>query len=96
MISKKITPMKFQTHDSVPKKRIIQESGEGLGLKGGHGRNKGGVYGPGGFCICAKCNTKVPHKTGMKCTDSKCPECGHTMIREELLVEKRNKIREKL
>ena len=59
--------------------------GQGSGQGGGRGRNKGGAYGAGGFCICAKCGEKVPHKRGIKCTTLKCPECGHTMIREELL-----------
>jgi hypothetical protein len=49
------------------------------------GRNKGGALGPGGFCICAKCGEKLPHKKGIKCTRLKCPKCGKTMIREELL-----------
>lgn len=51
-------------------------------------RNKGGGYGPGGFCVCAKCGEKVPHQQGMKCTTIKCPNCGKTMIREELLHDK--------
>lgn len=51
----------------------------------GKGRNKGGAFGTGGYCVCAKCGKKVPHQQGVKCTTLKCPECGHTMIREELL-----------
>ncbi|HPR57966.1 MAG TPA: hypothetical protein PK915_06305 [Bacteroidales bacterium] len=66
-------------------------NGKGMGRGGGQGRNKGGSYGTGGFCICAKCGTKVPHQQGVKCTTLKCPECGHTMIREELLNDKKNK-----
>jgi len=64
--------------------------GRGLGRGGGRGRNKGGGFGTGGFCVCAKCGEKVPHQQGVKCTTLKCPECGHTMIREELL--KKNEI----
>ena len=63
-------------------------SGRGEGLGGGQGRNKGGAYGTGGFCVCAKCGEKVPHQQGVKCTTLKCPKCGHTMIREELLRDK--------
>jgi len=53
------------------------------------GRNKGGAYGPGGYCVCAKCGKKVPHTDGVKCTTIKCPQCGTPMIREELLSDKR-------
>ena len=59
--------------------------GQGLGRGGGRGRNKGGGFGTGGFCVCAKCGEKVSHQQGVKCTTLKCLECGHTMIREELL-----------
>jgi len=59
--------------------------GRGLGRGGGHGRNGGGGFGPDGYCVCVKCNTKVKHKQGVKCTNLKCPNCGHTMVREELL-----------
>ncbi len=60
-------------------------SGRGLGRGGGQGRNKGGAFGTGGLCVCAKCGTKVSHEQGVKCTTLKCPKCGKTMIREELL-----------
>lgn len=56
---------------------------------GGKGRNRGGAFGPGGYCVCTKCGKKIPHKQGVKCTTLKCSICGHTMIREELL--KKNK-----
>ena len=65
-----------------------QGSGRGF-RQGGLGRNKGGAYGPVGYCICAKCKTKVAHQQGIKCTTIKCPNCGHTMIREELLNPKK-------
>ncbi len=65
-------------------------SGNGQGggqnpLGGGRGRNNGGAFGVGGFCVCASCGYKSPHGKGVKCTDLKCPECGRTMVREELL-----------
>lgn len=63
--------------------------GRGLGFGGGHGRNRGGGYGVGGYCVCASCGARVKHQQGVKCTSLKCPECGHTMVREELLNEKR-------
>ena len=59
--------------------------GQGSGQGSGQGRNKGGSYGTGGFCICTKCEEKIPHKKGIKCTTIKCPECGHTLIREEMV-----------
>lgn len=67
--------------------RNIKNTGQGLGLDHGgrKGRNKGGSFGPGGFCVCAKCGEKTPHQQGVKCTTIKCPTCGHKMIREELL-----------
>lgn len=55
---------------------------------GGKGRNRGGAFGKGGYCFCTKCETKIPHQRGIKCTRVKCPNCGHTMIREELFREK--------
>ena len=63
--------------------------GSGDGKHGGGKRNNGGGFGNGGFCICAKCGEKVEHQRGVKCTTLKCPECGHTMIREELLESKK-------
>jgi hypothetical protein len=64
--------------------------GLGKGKKDGsgnprQGRNKGGAFGPGGYCVCAKCGEKTLHQQGVKCTSIKCPQCGHPMIREELL-----------
>lgn len=51
----------------------------------GRGRNSGGACGPGGYCVCAKCGYKQLHDRGEKCTTIKCPECGRTLIREDLL-----------
>lgn len=62
--------------------------GKGLGRGGGRGRNKGGSFGTGGNCICTKCGEKVPHQRGVKCTNVKCPSCGHKMVREELVKNK--------
>jgi hypothetical protein len=68
--------------------------GRGLGMRagnGGKGRNKGGSFGPGGYCICARCGEKIPHQQGVKCTGIKCPKCDKPMIREELLTKKTGK-----
>lgn len=59
--------------------------GKGMGKGGGQGRNKGGAFGPGGICVCAKCGEKIPHQQGTPCKSLKCPQCGNTMVREELL-----------
>lgn len=64
---------------------INKGQGRGFGLGGGRGRNKGGAFGIGGYCVCSKCGEKISHEQGVKCTSLKCPSCGHTMIREELL-----------
>lgn len=61
---------------------------QGSGSGAGKGRNKGGSYGPGGFCVCIKCGEKITHRKGVKCTTQKCSQCGHTMIREEMISEK--------
>lgn len=69
-------------------------SGQGGGrnsLGGGRGRNNGGGFGAGGDCICAGCGYKAPHERGVKCTGLKCPECGKTLIRKELIESKKNK-----
>ena len=50
----------------------------------GLGRGSGG-FGPDGICVCVKCGEKIPHQKGVPCTKIKCPKCGKTMIREELL-----------
>ena len=59
--------------------------GQGLGKGSGRGRNNGSALGTGGSCVCAKCGTKIPHQQGTPCTQLKCPECGNTLVREELL-----------
>jgi hypothetical protein len=64
--------------------------GRGLGRGINRGRNNGGGFGTGGFCVCAKCGEKMAHQQGVKCTTLKCSACGHTMIREELLTNKKN------
>jgi len=77
--------------DNDPGRGQREERGYGRGVNrgGNRGRNKGGAFGVGGYCICAKCGTKVEHQQGVKCTTVKCPECGHVMVREELLNSKK-------
>lgn len=62
-----------------------------------HVRDQTG-FGPGGFCVCPKCEEKIPHKTGTPCREEKCPKCGAKMVREgsyhhQLIVEKKQKER---
>ena len=66
-----------------------QGSGQGLSRGGGRGRKSGGGYSVGGYCVCAKCGNKVAHQQGVPCTNQKCLQCGTTMIREELLNDRR-------
>ena len=63
-------------------------SGQGFGRGGGRGHNKDGAFGTGGFCVCAKCGEKMLHEQGVKCTTVRCPQCGHSMVREELINNK--------
>jgi DNA-directed RNA polymerase subunit RPC12/RpoP len=65
--------------------------GRTQGTGGGRRRNNGGGYSVGGNCVCAKCGEKIPHQQGVRCTALKCPRCSHTMIREELLNDKKDK-----
>lgn len=39
--------------------------------------------GPGGYCVCPKCDHKTKHTVGEPCTEVKCTECGTLMVREE-------------
>jgi len=38
--------------------------------------------GAGGFCICPKCGEKASHRSGIRCQDERCPNCGCKMLRE--------------
>ena len=48
---------------------------------GGRGRMSGKALGPGGDCICTKCETKAPHPRGIPCYEMNCPKCGAKMTR---------------
>jgi len=53
-------------------------------FKSGFGQMKweGGFgLGVGGYCICTKCEHKMPHEKGSPCFKKKCPKCGAIMIR---------------
>jgi len=65
--------------------------GDGTGpIGGGGGRGQGrgrmgGPFaaGPGGLCICPKCNTTVPHNPGQPCSQMVCPKCGMQMTKQQ-------------
>ena len=59
--------------------------GDGTGPMGqGRGRGRmGGQFaaGPGGVCVCTKCNYETAHVRGQPCNQRKCPKCGSPMTR---------------
>lgn len=57
----------------------------------GHGRGRKGRV---GFCICPKCDFRMPHQPGIPCSSQLCPRCEIRMVREgsphhKLILEKR-------
>ena len=50
-----------------------------------HSEQDASTMGRGGHCVCVTCGTKVPHKAGLPCIKTKCPDCGKTMFRENSL-----------
>jgi len=56
--------------------------GQGRGL-GGKGK-MGGQFaaGPGGKCVCTKCDYEEPHQRGVPCVSKTCPKCKSPMTRE--------------
>jgi len=60
-------------------------TGRGAGRRGGGagtgGRMGGFAMGPGGYCVCTRCNTRTAHTRGVPCTSVRCPKCGAQMTR---------------
>ncbi|MEA1979887.1 MAG: hypothetical protein U9N54_02805 [candidate division Zixibacteria bacterium] len=57
--------------------------GRGQGGGGGRGQGSGGQgLGPGDNCICPNCGKIAPHKIGVPCIETTCPECGKLMNRQ--------------
>ncbi len=56
--------------------------GTGAGYNPGKGR-MGGPFsaGPGGNCICPKCQYSVPHLPGQPCNQKICPKCSIPLTR---------------
>lgn len=49
---------------------------------GGRGRNQGPLRGgPGGYCVCPQCQTRMEHDRATPCNAIKCPKCGTAMNR---------------
>lgn len=60
--------------------------GKGFGWQR-KGRFKGEIkeavgQGPGGYCVCPRCNYKIPHKRGIPCATLKCPKCNIPLTRK--------------
>ncbi len=36
------------------------------------------------WCVCVKCNHRVPHRKGVPCRDIECPECDAKMVKEKV------------
>ncbi len=67
-------------------KNAIAGGGESAGPGTGPARYSSGggdkgAGGPGGFCVCPKCGSKVEHKRGIPCSQVRCPECSISMTR---------------
>ncbi len=86
------TAIQIESHD-VGRSYYRPEFGRGFGWKR-RGRFRKEVddgenieevegAGPGGECICPKCDTKIKHKRGKPCATIKCPECGAKMTRAD-------------
>lgn len=35
-----------------------------------------------GYCICVNCDERFPHRLGIPCRESRCPNCGKKLMRE--------------
>ena len=63
---------------------MLDKDQAGLNRESGRGR-MGGTRpgaGPGGNCVCPQCNQTVPHERGKPCTETMCPNCGSSMMRQ--------------
>lgn len=59
-----------------------QGKGRGRGMGGGRGRMGGATAGgPGGMCLCPKCNEQIVHQRGVPCSAQTCPKCGSPLVR---------------
>ncbi|MBN1551784.1 ferredoxin [bacterium] len=38
--------------------------------------------GIGGYCLCPKCDYRIPHQQGNPCQKMRCPECNAKLVRE--------------
>jgi len=40
------------------------------------------ALGPGGYCVCKKCNYRIEHERGIPCSTLRCPNCNSPLMRE--------------
>jgi hypothetical protein len=77
----------------MPEGKMAGESVGPINVKGrgeaqargiGRGRMEGNMpgSGPGGSCVCVKCDLRVSHSAGVPCRVMKCPKCGGVMVKE--------------
>jgi hypothetical protein len=57
----------------------MSRSRGGRGMR--RGRMGGFMAGPGGSCVCPKCEYTTPHTTSTPCYQQTCPKCGSRMTR---------------
>jgi DNA-directed RNA polymerase subunit RPC12/RpoP len=43
--------------------------------------------GPGGTCVCPKCNHKLPHVTGIACASIQCPNCNSSFMIRDIITD---------
>ncbi len=68
-----------------------EQNRRGLRRRGGFRMNRlsGSGFGVGteGYCICPECGEKILHERGIRCMSVKCPKCGHTMVRDNIVIQ---------
>jgi len=74
----KYVVVQIESHEKIREELYKGVFGRGFGWRG---RMGGRGLGPGGECVCPKCEHRVPHQRGVPCFQRKCPKCGSFMAR---------------